>query len=512
MRRYFIALLLTVACAPSGGSRPDDLDALRSFVGAWTAVDSALARTVTGADSTRLVETLHGIREGGVVRSELVRASRVSAGEDSFEGVVALHFADEAVLELTVRATVKIGRILAESTAVSTQLTEWEPLRIEEFGAPARGKILFRGGGPLAEGPKGGRVAVRTALAPAISLIDEALNVPLGGRLGRRLLAGEPPSVIAESAPADGEEIATSLDDVIQAAAEETLGASSGALIAVDPRTGGVRALVSNPEKAEPNRSPASYPYSPGSTFKIVTAAAALEGEVFDIDDVLPCPRRILAGERQVTNFENLDYGPLSFERAFAVSCNTAFAQIGMTVGTDRLLRTAQGLGFSVEDSGPATISIPRSRGELAVRAFGADGILVSPLHMAEVVSTVARGGTRVPVGWIDRPASGKRALDRDSAAALVTMMEETVLTGTGRNAAVPGAKIAGKTGTADPAAAEATGSGARRPDAWFVALAPSRGTRLVVVAFLPGGGVGGESAALMVREFLIATETLWNG
>jgi cell division protein FtsI/penicillin-binding protein 2 len=453
-----------------------------------------------------LVETLEGLSRGGVIRATLLDVTRFEDGSDSFEGIVAADFADGGRLELTIRAFVEGDRVRAEPRAVSILLTQWEPLRIEQFGAPSRGDIRSRTGAILARGPRDARVPIRPELAPAVSLVDEALDALLSGRPGRRLVAGEPPRTLAESPVADGEDVVTSLDEVIQVAAEASLAGAPGALVAVDPRTGGIRALVSNPEPRAPTRSPATSAYSPGSAFKIVTSAAALEGGVFETSSVVPCPGRISVGDRQITNFESLSYGSISFEKAFAVSCNTAFAQIGIAVGTVELLRTAELLGFEVAEEleAPGTISVPLSREELAVWSFGAAGSLVSPVQMAGMGSTIARGGTSVSPGWTDRGDPGKRALSDSTAAALVTMMEEVVETGTGRLAAVPGAHIAGKTGTAEPRTQGA------RSDAWFLALAPSRDTRLVAAAFLPGAGLGGEAAAPVVQKFFIATFDMW--
>src|SRR5207302_9847261 len=148
------------------------------------------------------------------------------------------------------------------------QLTGWGRARVEQSGAPARGRILSRSGTLVARGPKGQRAPSRSALAPAVALIDDAVDVALGGKHGRRLLVGQPARTLVESPPADGVDVTTSLDDGMQAAAEATLGNTPGALVAVDPHTGGIRALVSNPEPGAPDRSPATSAYSPGSAFK----------------------------------------------------------------------------------------------------------------------------------------------------------------------------------------------------------------------------------------------------
>ncbi|MGH2952233.1 MAG: penicillin-binding transpeptidase domain-containing protein, partial [Solirubrobacterales bacterium] len=335
----------------------------------------------------------------------------------------------------------------------------------------------------------------------ALVMIERELGARLAGAPGRRLVAGRAGRVLARSAPLDGREIETSLDERAQAAAERALRSAPGALVAVDPRTGGIRALVSNPEPRAPQRSPATSGYSPGSAFKLVTAAAALEAGVATPPDTVPCPAATTIGEALIRNFEDAGYGSITFEKAFAVSCNTAFARVGQAVGAEDLLGTAEDLGFRVgELEGPETIAPPSSAGELAVWSYGAAGSLASPLGMAGIAATIARGGLTVRPRFTDGHAPGERVLGEQTTTALVEMMEAVVREGTGQEAAIPGASIAGKTGTADPRRP------AGRSDAWFVALAPARGTRLAVVGFLPEAGLGGGLAAALVRRFLLAS------
>lgn len=501
--------LIASSCSNSQANRSlDGEETFARFVEAWASGPTTLGRTIAVPERQKLLNSIETLIDFGVVGARAYGVTGVQGQRGTFEGNIRLHFADGGGLRLRGRARVRGSRIVASPSAISTELQGWEPLRIEEVGSVVRGDILTRQGTLAATGPRDARVTSDPTLLPAIALIEDELDFSLSGTKGRRLLAGEPPRLIAESAPKDGEDVKTSLDDVLQSAAAQTLGRSSGALVAIDPNTGGIRALVSNPSPSDPSRSVASSPYSPGSTFKLVTAAAALETGNFGVDKQIPCPDQITAGERLITNFESHDYGPITFEKAFAVSCNTAFAQIGMAIGANRLLGTSRRLGFTTDGSGQASISVPKTRGELAIRSFGADGVLISPLRMGQVASTVAKDGLRRPVGWIDRPNSGVRVLKTSTSSALLTMMEEVVLTGTGQSASVPDAKVAGKTGTADPPRDAPRGT---RPDSWFVGLAPSRGTRLVVVVLLPRGGVGGESAAPLFRNFLIATQQQWN-
>lgn len=507
MRRTLRALvgclaMIGSACS-SPGDEPDRAAALRRFVEAWIEDADTLAATISGDDAPRLVAAVEALGDGGVVGTTLEDVASVLDGDGAVDATAVLRFADTAEVRLAIHAVVENGLVRAEPSAVSSDLAEWETLRVERFGDPRRGDVLSRTGTLLASGPHGRRTLARPALAAAAAAVDEALNVRLGGRHGYRLRAEPSGRLLAEVQPADGEDVATSLDDALQAAAEATLGEVVGALVAVDPSTGGIRAMASIAEP-ETGRSPATDGYSPGSSFKIVTAAAALESGTFESDNVVPCPARITVGERDITNFEGVAHGDITVERAFTVSCNTAFARIGITVGLVELLRTAERLGFTVgELEGPGTIAVPETEAELGVWSFGAAGTLASPVVMAGLASTVASGGRLVSPGWIES-VPGPRVLQAETADELLAMMEAVVESGTGTNAAVPGVSIAGKTGTADPL----TGEG--RSDAWFVGLAPARDARLAIVGLLPGAGLGGEQAAALVREFLLATGAIW--
>ena len=496
---------VAVGCGGEQDRTSDEREVAARFVRSWPAGGPALARTIVGPDVPRMVETLASLTRAGVAHAKLVRASQGSDGSGSIVGFAALRFEDGGRLALRLRAIVDDDRVRAEPAAISTKLRGWEKLRVDEFGRREGGKIRSRSGAPLTVGPAGRTAAVRPALAPAVTLIRKALGPRLAGSPGLRLLAGNPPRVLARSEPVAGLDIATTLDDGMQAAAERVLRDASGALVAVDPRSGGIRALVSNPAESTPHRSPATAAYSPGSTFKLVTAAAGLESGVIDAADVVSCPPQTAVDEAQITNFGGIGYGPITFQRAFAVSCNTAFAQVGVVIGATRLLETAQDLGFRVGTlDRPGRIAVPGTRGELGVLSYGAAGSLVSPVQLAGIGATIARGGLSVSPGWLDRGIAGERVLSEGTADAVVSMMEAVVASGTGRRAALPGVRLAGKTGTAEPDRGDAG------PDSWFVALAPSREARLVVVGFLPGGGLGGDLAASLVREFLLATVDTW--
>lgn len=471
---------------------------IRRFVDAWSNGSLILGATITGEDAPRLIDALQGLPESGVVRTAV---DRLDERGGRWHAVVAARFADGARITLPIAARVEGGRVVAEPTAITTRLDRWERLRIDRFGSPKRGAILTNNRRRIASGSSAHRRISRSSLSEAVALIDDELDHRLAGNRGVRVTAGHRGPILAVENAVDGDDVVTSLDDSLQRVAEQAFDDSSGALVAVDPRTGGIRAIVSRGSDDATGSFPASTAYSPGSTFKVVTAAAALEHGVLSAGDAVPCPALITVGERQITNVSSADHGRIALEEAFAISCNTAFARVGIAVGTTRLLGTAKDLGFRVgETAGHAVISVPRSRAELATWSFGADGSRASPLHMAGIGATIANRGVSVVPGWTDEGNIGTRALSSTAASALVAMMERVVERGTGKNAAVSGMKVAGKTGTADPE--EDRG----RSDAWFIGLAPSSETKLVAVVFLPGAGLGGERAAGLAAKFFSAS------
>lgn len=502
-------LLVLIACEPGGSARvtPPSAEAvLRSFTSSLVRGNAAIERTAIGPDVPRLQVAARALTEGGVVGitawgPSVSRPGRVSA-------TLEMRFDDGGTLTTRAEAVVRAGRVVAHPSVISLKLQAWEPLVVEKIGAPRAGDILSRSGTLLASGPAGTRSISSPHLTTGVDLVDASHRAILSGAYGRRLLAGRPPRLLAESPPADGRDLMTSIDDGLQGAAAETLKERPGALVALDPKTGGIRAFVANEDPLKPGISTAAEPHSPGSTFKIVTAAAALESGRFRPEDMLPCPAQLVVGGQVIANFRGANPGPLTLHRAFALSCNTAFASLGSRLGFSKIREMAERLGVLAPSAGvgPGELVVPRSREEQALLGFGALGVALTPVALAGSVATIGTGGHLVTPGWTEGEP-GARVLKTRTATQMVRLMEGVVREGTGRRAAIEGTPLAGKTGTA-----EVRQGAAVRNDAWFVALAPSRTPHLVVVAYLPGGGVGGETAAPLVRAFLLASqETLWH-
>lgn len=330
------------------------------------------------------------------------------------------------------------------------------------------------------------------------------------------------------------------LDHTLQTVATEALGEQKGAVVALDPETGAVLALVSYPafdpnsligadagqtgidlenDPDEPLRNRATdETYSPGSVFKILTATSGLDNGLVSPSSTFPDPVELeLPGsESTISNFDGEvcnDGVAVTLEQAFIRSCNTTFAQLGMDVGGNRLVETAEDFGFNeiIPFDLPVLASAIPSGSELelnlpatAQTAIGQRDVQSTPLQMALAGAAVAnRGVIMKPYLVYDvftsdgvvesstAPEEWRRAMSPASASVLAELMEQVVVSGTGRRAAVPGIRIAGKTGTA-----QVTG---QAPHAWFVGfgpVAPSPGEPSIVVAVVvESGGDFGESA-----------------
>jgi cell division protein FtsW (lipid II flippase) len=296
-------------------------------------------------------------------------------------------------------------------------------------------------------------------------------------------------------------------------AALEHAGLQKGAAVILDPSSGDLLAAVSLPlppdhpptetaaDAANPFLDRARFGlYPPGSTFKVVTAMAALRKDPSLVDKTYECIR---LADGRVGNFikgskrpirddvqDQAPHGTVNMERGIVVSCNAYFAQLGAyDVGAEPLLETAGLLGISV--AAPATAA--QLRKALPQSSYGQGQVVASPFQMARVAATVATGGAMPQGRWITdetntRTAPPQTVLTADAAATLGKFMREVVTGGTGRRAeaSVP---IAGKTGTAELASAPS--------HAWFIGFAPyGAGPRKIAFSILVENGVYGGAVA----------------
>ncbi len=345
----------------------------------------------------------------------------------------------------------------------------------------------------------------------------------------------------------EGNDVVTNIDSEAQRIALADLEATGfGAVVAIEPDTGRVRAMVSNPSY-DPNRVPFELAelngntfetpllnratqglYPPGSTFKVVTASAGLDSGAIDLESTIDAPATIDVQGKPLSNSDGTSYGPISLEPALTGSVNTWFAQLGEEVGSDTLFEYMDRFGFG---STPA-IDLPddqvyRSgvyegadllgRGDavdVARVAIGQERLLVTPLQMAEVAATVANGGTLMkpqiwsrvvdPDGRVTErldPSSYGQPIDEETASTLTNAMEGVVSEGTGTNAAISGIAVAGKTGTAETPFNDSCG-GADANQAWFIGFAPADDPEVAIAVTVEcTDSFGGEIAAPIFRD-----------
>jgi peptidoglycan glycosyltransferase len=297
-------------------------------------------------------------------------------------------------------------------------------------------------------------------------------------------------------------DVRTTLRVPIQNAAVAALGARYGGVVVLSARTGAVEADAGlGMDVLQP----------PGSSFKTITSAAALTAGKATLETQYTYARYALLDGWRLHNFHHEDCGG-SLVLAFAVSCNSVFGPLAVSVGAPKLVAMADAFGFnrpaSIAYPVPESVTRPPSDMtsdlDLGVAGIGQGGVLASPLQMASVAQTIGSGCMRRPPFLVLRPKSARepgapvRACSRHIAAEVTTMMEAVVTEGTGISAAIPGVTVAGKTGTAEVGLHIPT-------DAWFIAFAPAGAPKVAVAVLVVRGGVGGSTAAPIAREVLEA-------
>jgi len=350
-----------------------------------------------------------------------------------------------------------------------------------------------------------------------------------------------------------GDNVRLTIHSRVQAAARAALGDNRGAIVALDPQTGAVKAMWSNPS-FDPNPISSHRParirrawdllndqtpnplqhlaatrgFPPGSTFKVVTAAAALESGRFNPQSTFDDPVSFTPPQTSssISNFSGgtcAGGGQISLADALRVSCNTTFAQLGLEVSGE-MVGVTRGMGFNeripfdvLTEASTFQRADENNLPRRSLAGIGQGDVVTTPLQMALVASAIANGGETprprlveevidASGGIVARPADETigSAMSESTARTLTELMVTVVTSGTGANAQVPGLDIAGKTGTAQSA------EGAS-PHAWFIAFAPAQNPRIAVAVFVQNGGsfgaeaTGGTVAAPMARQVIEA-------
>jgi penicillin-binding protein A len=432
-----------------------------------------------------------------------------------------------------------------------------------EFGN-ARGPIVVGGtavassvkvGGPFAyqrqyaAGPEYSALTGFYSIVNGRTQLEQAENDALTGR-GDRLFFSRVRDMLTGRQP-EGAAVETTINPAAQDAAFRALGNQQGAVVAIEPSTGKILALVSTPgfdpnelashdtaaasaaftrlagADGNPLRSNATLEtYPPGSTFKLVTAATALETGQYTPDTMVASPRvlQLPGSTATLQNFggETCGGDQVTLQHALTISCNTAFANLGLTLGDAAIKAQAEKFGFNspltipmnvVRSVFPAGLDQPQT----AQSAIGQRDVRSTPIQEAMVAAAIANGGVLMKPYVVDtiraadlsvasknQPSVMSRAISKQTADQLTSMMVDVVNNGTGTAARIPGVQVAGKTGTAQTADGKA-------PHAWFTAFAPATDPKVAVAVIVEHGGnlgneaTGGQVAAPIAKAVIQA-------
>ena len=343
-----------------------------------------------------------------------------------------------------------------------------------------------------------------------------------------------------------GDEVQTTLDPAGQRTAIDALGEHKGAVVALEPRSGALEVMASTPG-FDPNGLSSSgtyaklardssgtplvnratqFGYAPGSTFKVVTATAAIDSGKFTPQSLVSGRDGVVVSGVPLANDDHESFGELTLTEALVKSVNTVYAQVAERVGKPTLARYMRRFGFdskpqldypadqmsaSGEYEGGRLITPVSPLVDVGRLGIGQDKLQVVPLQMAQVAAAIANRGVLM------RPHLVRRIVDPEgrvvtqvtphvqsvvmrpsTAAGLTTMMEAVVHEGTGTAAQIPGVQVAGKTGTAE------TQIGTAINNVWFIAFAPARNPRVAVAVTLQDvPGQGAAFAAPVARQVM---------
>ena len=332
-----------------------------------------------------------------------------------------------------------------------------------------------------------------------------------------------------------GNTVVTTLDADLQEAAYQALGDKKGAVVAMEPKTGKILAMVSKPD-FDPNTIAANWEqlvndetnssllnratmgqYPPGSTFKIVTALTYLRQNGTFNGFSYDCQGSITKEDHTIRCYGGTVHGQEDFYTAFAKSCNCAFAEMGTQLGGDALLKTSEDLLFNqklpLNSYRKSSFTLNGNSGvPLTMQtSIGQGNTLVSPMHMALITSSVANGGVLMKPYLIDKvqnaqgdeidttePTAYKRLMTDNEAALLGELMKGVVQNGTASSLNGRGYTVAGKTGSA-----EYNESGASH--SWFVGYSNVDDPDIVVSIIVEDGGTGSEAAVPIAADIFDA-------
>ncbi|QUR66951.1 penicillin-binding transpeptidase domain-containing protein [Mycobacterium spongiae] len=358
--------------------------------------------------------------------------------------------------------TLNDPQLLAEQASSTTEPLDLLTLHADDSNRVAQAIGKLPG---VVITPQAALLPTDVHFAPAaMAEVRKAVLDELDGEAGWRVVSvnqnGVDVSVLHEVAPSPAPSVSITLDRAVQNAAQHAVDTRGGKamIVVIKPSTGEILAIAQNAGADAEGSIATTGLYPPGSTFKVITAGAAVERDMATPNTMLGCPGEIDIGHRTIPNYGGFDLGVVPMSRAFASSCNTTFAELSSRMPPRGLTQAARrygiGLDYQVEGITTVTGSVPPTV-DLAERTedgFGQGKVLASPFGMALVAATVAAGKTPVPQLIAGRPTT----VDGDAAPispkmidALRPMMRLVVTNGTAKEIADCG-EIFGKTGEAE--------------------------------------------------------------
>lgn len=330
-----------------------------------------------------------------------------------------------------------------------------------------------------------------------------------------------------------GNDVILTIDSRLQEVAYDGLKGKEGAVVAIDPRSGDVLALVSQPsfdantlekdweeivnKKGSPLMNHAFSHFPPGSIMKVITSAALFRAGQ-DMTDIYHCEGSTIINGQIIQDGQA--HGWVNYDLALAYSCNTYFAVHGIDAGQDIFLQAVSGFGFGREI--PFELYVPPSSitkdeslptnlniNLFAETTFGQGQVMISPFHIALITAGIANNGEIMTPHLIDRVTNSKQniiydnvpelwltALSADEAEKIKSGMILAVNEGTASPGALPAIQVAAKTGSAEP-------GGNNRTHAWFIAFAPADNPQIAVAVLVEHGGTGGGAAAPIAKAVI---------
>ena len=375
--------------------------------------------------------------------------------------------------------------------------------------------------------------------------VEGALNDYLSGTANVQFL--DQLNAIVTGQDPKGASVELTLDPVAQQAAWEALGDSSGSVVALDPKTGAILAMVSKPafdpnllavhntsqvidnyntllnDPGRPllNRAIGGDLYAPGSVFKLVVAAAALDSGKFTAESEFPNPPTFpLPGTtNSISNAGGGNCGGtanVDLATSLRLSCNIPFAQLGSALGEETISDYAERFGFGTPLTVPQAVTPSQfpeteSEAQLMLASFGQASVRVTPLQVAMVSAAIANGGTLMTPTLVESITAPNLTViepfenevlgtpvSEATASTLTQLMVSNVNNGAASNARINGVDVAGKTGTAENDGAENT--------LWFTGFAPAQDPEIAVAVVVENGqGFGNSVAAPIAREVIEA-------